>query len=67
MAKVIRFDSPVDVNKTQMLDYYANVYGPNEQFVAGYRYQGYSGNAFADSLKDLHSTYPESEGYRIEY
>lgn len=58
MATIIKFETPVDVNKTQMLDYYVNVYSAENQFVVGIRYKGYSGHAFCDELKGLESIYP---------
>lgn len=67
MTTIIRFDRPVNVNKTEMLDYYLNIYGPDNQFIEGYRYKGYSGNAFMDEIKSLYHRYPKSEGYHIEH
>ncbi len=67
MAKIFTFTSPVDVSKTEMLDYYVNIFGPNKTFITAYRYKGYSGNEFMDSLKDLYKQYPESKGYVLEH
>jgi hypothetical protein len=67
MAKVHSFTSPVDVNKSEMLDYYVNIFGPDKEFIVGYRYKGYSGNAFMDSLKELRIRYPKSKGFYLEH
>jgi hypothetical protein len=67
MAKVYSFTSPVDVNKSEMLDYYVNIFGPDKEFIIAYRYKGYSGNAFMDSIKDLRIQYPKSKGYSIQH
>ena len=67
MPKVHTFTSPVNVNKSEMLDYYVNIYGPNETFITAYRFKGYSGNAFMDEIKSLRYKYPKSEGFYIEH
>lgn len=67
MAHIYSFTSPVDVNKSEMLDYYVNIFGPDKEFIIAYRYKGYSGNYFMDSIKDLRSRYPKEKGYVIQH
>lgn len=63
MPKIHVLDHPRD---SSMLDYTVNIY-KDGQFVKAYRYEGYSGNAMMDEVKDLNKKYPESEGYQLKY
>jgi hypothetical protein len=50
-----------------MLDYSVNVY-KDDLFVKSLRYQGWSGTAMHEEVRDLrHYTYKPSEGYRLEW
>jgi hypothetical protein len=63
MAKITYLNSP---RESQILDYAVNVYKDNE-FVICVRYEGYSGTAVHDEVKDLSKKYPAQQGYRIEW
>ena len=63
MAKITYLNSP---RESQILDYAANVYKGNE-FVICVRYEGFSGTAVHDEVKDLRTKYPAQQGYRIEW
>jgi hypothetical protein len=47
------------------LDYAVNVYR-GDDFVTCYRYQGWSGTAVHDAVKDLRRTYPHPE-YTLDW
>ena len=50
-----------------MLDYAVNVYKDGE-FVKCLRYQGWSGTAMMEEVRDLrHYTYKPSDGYTLEW
>lgn len=67
MAHIYSFTSPVDVHKSEMLDYYVNIFGPDKEFIIAYRYKGCSGSDFMDSIKDLRIQYPKAKGYSIQH
>lgn len=52
--------------ESQMLDYVVNIY-LNGKFVQALRFEGYSGNAVHDAVKELRQQYPASKGYRLEW
>jgi hypothetical protein len=61
MAKIHRFDTPVDITKESIGNYYANLY-KDGKFVEGRHYEMYSGNAMMDEAKDLRQM-----GYKVEW
>jgi hypothetical protein len=63
MPKITYLDYP---RESQMLDYAANIYKEGK-FVICVRYEGYSGTAAHDEIKDLRTEYPAQQGYRIEW
>ena len=56
-----------DLKESEMLDYYVAVRrADNNEFVAGYRYEGYSGNAVMDEIKYIRSTYEKNVNYPVD-
>jgi hypothetical protein len=50
--------SEAEVKENSMLDYYVVVRREdNKEFIAGYRFEGYSGNAMWDEVKDIRRAY----------
>jgi len=63
MAKIHRFNTPVDLTKESIGNYYANLYDAKTgEFVEGRHYEMYSGNAMMDEAKDLRQM-----GYKVEW
>lgn len=63
MAKVHKFNHPVDLSKESIGNYYANLYNVETgEFVEGRHYEMYSGNAMMDEVKFLRTL-----GYRVEW
>ena len=53
--------------QSTMLDYSVNIY-QNDEFVKCLRYEGYSGTAMHEEVRDLrHYTYKPEDGYRLEW
>ena len=53
--------------QSTMLDYSVNVYKDGE-FVKCLRYEGYSGTAMHEEVRDLrHYTYKPADGYKLEW
>lgn len=53
--------------QSTMLDYSVNIY-QNDEFVKCLRYEGYSGTAMQEEVRDLrHYTYKPEDGYRLEW
>lgn len=65
----IFMDKPVKQYKrprdSKILDYSVNVY-KGDTFVVCYRYEGWSGTAVHDAVKDLRRTYPHPE-YTLDW
>lgn len=64
MATIHIFNTPVNVRKTRVLDYYLNIRDGNGNFVKGMRFEGYSEHAFYDELKEFKEFYPKD--YQFE-
>jgi hypothetical protein len=63
MAQIHKFNSPVDISKESIGNYYVNLYDfETGEFVEGRHYEMYSGNAMMDEVKDL-----KRIGYRVEW
>jgi hypothetical protein len=55
-----------EVKESSMLDYYVVVRREdNKEFIAGYRFEGYSGNAMWDEVKDIRRAYEKSVDYPV--
>lgn len=53
--------------KSTMLDYSVNIY-KDDKFVKCLRYEGYSGTAMHEEVRDLRNyTYRADAGYRLEW
>lgn len=61
MAKIHRFETPVDPTQESIGNYYMNLYKDGE-FVEGRHYEMYSGHAMMDEAKDLRRM-----GYKVEW
>jgi hypothetical protein len=61
MAKIHRFNHPVDLSKESIGNYYANLY-KDGKFAEGRHYEMYSGNDMMDEAKHLRSI-----GYTVEW
>jgi hypothetical protein len=61
MAKIHYFNTPVDLAKESIGNYYANLY-KDGKFVEGRHYEMYSGNAMMDEVKFLRGC-----GYTVEW
>ena len=58
--------SEAEVKESSMLDYYVVVRREdNKEFIAGYRFEGYSGNAMWDEVKDIRRAYEKSVDYPV--
>ena len=65
MAKV-HMVAEKDMQESSMLDYYVTVRREdNGEFIAGYRYEGYSGHAMMDEVKWLRETFEKSVDYPV--
>ena len=65
MPKVHQINE-ADIKESSMLDYYVTVRREDtNEFVAGYRYEGYSGNAVMDEVKYLRNTYAKNVSYPV--
>ena len=63
MAKIHRFDTPVDLAKESIGNYYMNLYDATTgEFVQGRHYEMYSGTAMMEEARDLRQC-----GYRVEW
>ena len=63
MAQIHKFNSPVDLSKESIGNYYANLYNSETgEFVEGRHYEMFSGNAMMDEVKGL-----KQLGYRVEW
>jgi len=63
MAKIYRFDKPVDITQESLGNYFMNLYdGKTGEFVEGRHYEMYSGNAMMDEAHELRQC-----GYRTEW
>ena len=55
-----------DIQPSSMLDYYVTVRRKdNDEFVAGYRFEGYSGHAMMDEVKYLRETFEKNIDYPV--
>ena len=61
MAKVHRFNTPVDLTQESIGNYYANLY-KDDKFVEGRHYEMFSGNAMMDEVH-----YLKQIGYKVEW
>jgi hypothetical protein len=58
--------SEAKVKESKMLDYYVVVRREdNKEFIAGYRFEGYSGNAMWDEVKDIRRAYETNVSYPV--
>ena len=58
--------SEAEVKESAMLDYYVVVRREdNKEFIAGYRFEGYSGNAMWDEVKDIRRAYEKNVTYPV--
>ena len=58
--------SEADVKESSMLDYYVVVRREdNKEFIAGYRFEGYSGNSMWDEVKDIRRAYEKNVDYPV--
>ena len=58
--------SEAEVKESKMLDYYVVVRREdNKEFIAGYRFEGYSGNSMWDEVKDIRRAYEKSVDYPV--
>ena len=63
MAKVHRFNTPVDLSQERIGNYYANLYDAKTgKFVEGRHYEKFSGAAMMDEVYDL-----KRMGYKVEW
>ena len=63
MSKIRKFKKPVDLSKESIGNYYANLYNVKTgEFVEGRHYEGFSGNAMMEEVRDL-----KQEGYRVDW
>lgn len=63
MSKIHTFKKPVDLSKESIGNYYVNLYNAKtDKFVEGRHYEGFSGNAMMEEVRDL-----KREGYRVEW
>ena len=55
-----------DMQESSMLDYYVTARREdNGEFIAGYRFEGYSGHAMMDEVKWLRETFEKSVSYPV--
>ena len=58
--------SEKDMQPSSMLDYYVTVRRADDgEFVAGYRFEGYSGHAMMDEVKYLRETFEKNIDYPV--
>ena len=58
--------SEADVIESSMLDYYVVVRREdNKEFIAGYRFEGYSGHAMMDEVRHIRRTFEKSVDYPV--
>ena len=58
--------SEAELKESAMLDYYVVVRREdNKEFIAGYRFEGYSGNAMWDEVKDIRRAYEKNVTYPV--
>ena len=58
--------SEAEVKESAMLDYYVVVRREdNKEFIAGYRFEGYSGNAMWDEVRDIRRAYEKNVTYPV--
>jgi hypothetical protein len=58
--------SEAELKESSMLDYYVAVRREdNKEFIAGYRFEGYSGNSMWDEIKDIRRTYEKNVTYPV--
>ena len=58
--------SEAELKESAMLDYYVVVRREdNKEFIAGYRFEGYSGNAMWDEVRDIRRAYEKNVDYPV--
>ena len=58
--------SEAEVKESSMLDYYVVVRREdNKEFIAGYRFEGYSGHAMMDEVRHIRRTFEKSVDYPV--
>ena len=58
--------SEANMKPSSMLDYYVTVRRKdNNEFIAGYRFEGYSGHAMMDEVRFLRETFEKNVGYPV--
>jgi hypothetical protein len=63
MAKIHHFETPVDLTKESIGNYYMNLYDAKTgKFVEGRHYEQFSGTAMMDEAYELRQC-----GYRVEW
>lgn len=63
MAKIHHFETPVDLTKESIGNYYMNLYDAKTgEFVEGRHYEMFSGTAMMDEAYELRQC-----GYRVEW
>lgn len=63
MAKIHKFNSPVDLSKESIGNYYANLYNSETgEFVEGRHYEMYSGTAMMEEVRHLRFM-----GFKVEW
>ena len=63
MAQIHKFNSPVDLNKESIGNYYVNLYDSETgEFVEGRHYEMFSGNMIMDEVKHL-----KNLGFKVEW
>ena len=63
MAKIHKFNSPVDLSKESIGNYYVNLYDSETgEFVEGRHYEMFSGNIMMDEVKHL-----KNLGFKVEW
>lgn len=63
MAKIHRFENPVNLNEESIGNYYVNLYDKETgEFVEGRHYEMYSGNAMMEEVSFL-----KLSGYKVEW
>lgn len=63
MAQIHKFNSPVDLSKESIGNYYVNLYDSETgEFVEGRHYEMFSGNMIMDEVKQL-----KNLGFKVEW
>lgn len=63
MAQIHKFNSPVDLSKESIGNYYVNLYDSETgEFVEGRHYEMFSGNMIMDEVKHL-----KNSGFKVEW